>query len=86
MDITVYPNPAQSTLNLELETFNPEPETLNLELVNLHGVVVMKREPVTISAGWHKDQLDVREIAPGVYFLRANLSGEVIIKKIMITR
>jgi hypothetical protein len=82
----VYPNPARETLNLELETFNPEPETLNLELVNLQGVVVMKREPKTIAAGWHKDQLDVRGIAPGVYFLRANLGGEVIIKKIMITR
>ncbi len=85
-EIFVYPNPAQSTLNLELETFNPEPETLTLEMVNLQGVVVMTREPVTISAGWHKNQLDLRGIAPGVYFLRAKLGGDVTIKKIMITR
>ncbi len=85
-EIVVYPNPARSTLNIELETFNPEPETLNLELVNLQGVVVITREPVTITAGWYKDQLNLREIAPGVYFLRANLNGETVNKKIVITR
>jgi len=85
-NLVCYPNPAHSTLNLELETFNPEPVTLNLELVNLHGVVVMKCEPETISAGWHKDHLDVRGIAPGVYFLRAKLGGEVIIQKVLISR
>ncbi len=85
-EIFVYPNPAHETLNIELETLNPEPETLNLELVNLQGVVVMKREPETVMAGWNKSQFDLRGIAPGVYFLRANLGGEVIVKKIMITR
>jgi hypothetical protein len=31
-------------------------------------------------------QLDVRGIAPGIYFLRANSGGEVVIKKVFISR
>jgi hypothetical protein len=82
--LVCYPNPAYSTLNLELET--PSPGTLNLELVNLQGVPVITSEPGTVDAGWHKEQLDLRGLAPGVYFLRANLNGDIIVKKVVISR
>ena len=82
--VVCYPNPAHSTLNIELET--PSIGTLNLELVNLQGVSVITLEPVTVAAGWHKEQLDLRGLAPGVYFLRANLNGELVVRKVIISR
>jgi surface protein len=82
--VVCYPNPAHSTLNLELET--PSPGTLSLELVNLQGVPVITSEPGTVAAGWHKEQLDLRGLAPGVYFLRVDMNGDIIIKKVVISR
>jgi len=83
-NLVCYPNPAHSTLNLELET--PSSGTLNLELVNLQGEVVMKRDLGIVKAGWHKEQVDLRGLAPGVYFMRANMNGDFVIKKVIITR
>jgi hypothetical protein len=83
-NVVCYPNPAHSTLNLELET--PSIGTLNLELVNLQGVSVMNRDLGIMKAGWHKEQLDLRGLAPGVYFLRANMNGELVVRKVIISR
>jgi hypothetical protein len=85
-EIFVYPNPARSMLNIEFETMNPEAVALNLELLNLQGVMVIKSNPETISLGWYKHQMDVSGLAPGVYFLRAKVDGEIRMKKVVITR
>jgi uncharacterized protein (TIGR02145 family) len=85
-NLVCYPNPAQTTLNLKLETFNLKPETLNLEILNLQGVAVIEKTAITPENSWYKDQLDLRELAPGVYFLRANVGGEIIMKKVVISR
>jgi hypothetical protein len=85
-NILCYPNPARETLNIELETFNPEPETLKLEMLNIHATKVWKGEPETIGSGWHHFQLDLRDMAPGIYFLRATMNNEVMIKKVVISR
>jgi hypothetical protein len=85
-NLVCYPNPAQSTLNIELETFNLKPETLNLELLNLQGVAVIKQTALIPESSWYTDQLDLREIAPGVYFLRTNVGGEILMKKVVISR
>jgi hypothetical protein len=86
ISITVYPNPARSLINVEFEIQNAEPSTLTLELLNLQGVVVMTTNPETILSDWHKHQMEVSGMAPGVYFLRAKVDSEILIKKVAITR
>jgi hypothetical protein len=85
-EILVYPNPAHTMLNIEFESVSPETETLTMELVNVQGVSVFKYQTETIISGWQKHQLDVSGLAPGVYFLRANLDGEIRVKKVVISR
>jgi phage-related protein len=85
-EIHVYPNPAQSILNIEIENQSSEPGTMSLELRNLQGVVVMKTEPETMVAGWHKHAVEVSRFMPGVYFLRTNVNGEILMRKVIITR
>ena len=82
--VVCYPNPARSTLNLELET--PLDVPLNLEFVNIQGVSVLNRSMGIVKAGWYKEQLDLRGLAPGVYFLKVNANGDIIIRKVIITR
>jgi hypothetical protein len=81
--VVVYPNPAHETLNLELVT--PfDGTTLNLELVNLQGVSVMRLDLGIVDAGLHLNNLDLRGLAPGVYFLRVTMGGETVVKKVVI--
>jgi hypothetical protein len=83
-NVVCYPNPANATLNLELET--PSAKTLNLELVNLQGLTVIMYEPRIVGPGWHKEQMDLRGLAPGVYFLKINTGDNEIVKKVIIRR
>jgi hypothetical protein len=82
--LLVYPNPAKEILNLEFATVSDG--YVSIELVNLQGITVMKLDPGLLKAGWHKEQLDIRELTPGVYFLRSNLNGELITRKAVISR
>jgi hypothetical protein len=85
-EILVYPNPAHTMLNIEFESVSPETETLTMELVNVQGVSVFKYQTETIISGWQKHQMDLGGLAPGVYFLSANMNGEIRIKKVVISR
>jgi hypothetical protein len=86
IELVIYPNPTKSTLNIDLQSFNPEPSELTIELVNIHGVTVMQPQPETIVSGWHHLKMDVSDLAPGVYFLKAKVGDEVQMKKIIISR
>jgi hypothetical protein len=84
--ITVYPNPARETLNIAFETCNPQPAICTLQLVNLQGVTMLNQQPISLSAGWHKVQADLRGLTPGVYFLRITMNGETVNRKVVISR
>jgi hypothetical protein len=86
VEMIVYPNPTNSTLTIDLETINPEPSKLSLDLINIHGIAVMKPQAETIVSGWHHRRLDLNQLVPGVYFLRANVGGEIQMKKVVISR
>jgi hypothetical protein len=85
-EILVYPNPAKAVLNIEFESVSPETETLTMELVNVQGVSVIKYQTEAMLPGWQKHQVDLGGLAPGVYFLRANIGGEVLMNKVVISR
>jgi hypothetical protein len=85
-EILVYPNPAKAVLNIEFESVSPKTGTLKMELVDLQGVSVIKQQAETMVPGWQKHQMDLGGMAPGVYFLRANMDGEIRVKKVVISR
>jgi hypothetical protein len=80
--ISVYPNPASDFLNIEY-VMN-EAGVLNADLLDSYGSVRSKMAPGIQEPGWHKNQMDLKGLAPGIYFLRLTAGFEVITKKIII--
>jgi len=65
----VYPNPASVVLNIVLTL--PQTGKVTLELYDLTGRAVYGKDIQVTSAGEFSDQLDVHQLANGVYTLRA---------------
>ena len=72
--VSLYPNPATSTLNIEAG----EP-ILTLEVYSLVGTLVMSRQNV-------EDELDVSDLARGTYILHIQLESGSVLEKLLITR
>ena len=74
--LAVYPNPSPGVFNVE--TNEEEPVTA-LEVYNQAGTLVWKvHDPVS------QYRIDLSTQPSGVYFLRAQLDGEVVVKKLML--
>ena len=71
--VSVYPNPASSVINIKgLEGFG----NLEVAIVSLQGQVVR-----TVNNAL---EIDVKDIASGIYFLNINCDGKQIIKRIVV--
>jgi len=66
-DFLVYPNPASSTLNIELND-----DQLIKKIVEMYNVMGQKVLNHTLESGQNILQLSVSEISIGIYFLRIN--------------
>ncbi|MCB9234615.1 MAG: S8 family peptidase [Bacteroidia bacterium] len=69
--LSLYPNPVQSTLNLDLEI--AESADLKFSLLDLNGKIVWQNFPGKLGPGQHHLQweLPVQKLAPGMYIFRA---------------
>lgn len=67
LSLHVYPNPANEQFTFQYELKNKS--AVGISIHNLMGQEVMALSPETQSAGMHSQQLDVSNLAPGVYFL-----------------
>lgn len=65
--LRLYPNPARSQLNVEID--RPFPEHTNLEIRNPLGQLLRSR-PVHLSQGPNHLELDIAHLSPGMYFIR----------------
>jgi hypothetical protein len=79
-----YPNPASESINVEFETTQAKPA--NLVMMDTKGVRVLTHHIESSSPGWVSEKLDVRSLAPGVYFIMADFDGWIITKKAVIFR
>lgn len=71
-DIVVYPNPVKDILSVQI----PETDAFSkIELLNTQGQVVISSS--------QSSQLQVGALPSGVYFLRTQLDGQLIVKKVM---
>jgi PKD repeat protein len=75
--ITLYPNPAESKVNVKLE--NLLPGNVDVELTNSLGYIVARYQ-FENSAGF---DMDLSEMPAGVYFCKIFYEDGVVIKKIM---
>lgn len=65
IEFSLQPNPVSSSLTLIMTT--PHQSDIDLVIVDGNGKMFFSK---TLSAGTVKQQIDVRSLVPGVYFLR----------------
>jgi Zn-dependent metalloprotease len=68
--LTVYPNPVNTVLHVQLNTAQPV-EHGKLCITNILGENISSHE-LNIDAGQHSVEMDVAGLAPGVYFVSVN--------------
>ena len=74
----MYPNPAQETLNIELDLVETVP--VSIEISDIAGTVVTQRNYGNLS-GHLLFPIDVTQFNPGVYYSKIVAGKEVITKK-----
>jgi hypothetical protein len=84
-DINVYPNPTAGKLTVALNSANEAQEKVEVEMVNLVGQLVYKKD-LEFKDG--KEMIDLQEgVANGVYIVRVkNADEKVVTKKIILER
>lgn len=72
---TLYPNPATSVLNMDLQL--EESDDVTVSIMNSLGEVVMTKNVGTLLSGKNLLTFDVNELASGVYIVNVNTSKGV---------
>ena len=80
--LVVYPNPARELLNTEYTIDHIS--AVALDVLDLAGTTVLNIRHDNQQPGWHKQQLDLNSITPGVYFIRLITDNQTITKKIVV--
>lgn len=78
--LVVYPNPTRNLINVQL---NAQDSKIELELINYLGQIV-ERTSVITATGQTELQFNLNGLAKGLYYLKADIDGEVITKKIIL--
>lgn len=81
---SVYPNPAneQATINFSLTSS----AKVTVELVDYAGKVISSTDLGTVSAGANQHVVNTAELAEGVYFYNLNVDGDIITKKLVVSK
>lgn len=80
VSLAVYPNPAKNTLHLAVQS--EQPQELMAELITIDGRTVMSRKLSVF--GNDVQQLDIRSVPSGFYFLRLSNEKGVLTQKVII--
>ena len=82
-EVTLYPNPARATVNIDfLVNYYEE---LVLELTDISGKSLDKRNFGFITPGHYKMQYSVEKLEAGIYFLRfRSVDGNPVSKKLLV--
>jgi len=78
--VSVYPNPATETINIQIEKFN-NTENNNIEIVDMAGVTVYKQ--IITSSNY---RINLAELNSGIYLLQIKNNNSCITKKISIVK
>jgi hypothetical protein len=67
-EVSLYPNPARESINLELTRFEKASSLNNIKIFDVAGNIVLSQEKVLMQLG-EAHQIETRALAKGVYFL-----------------
>lgn len=77
----LYPNPNKGNYNIDYNTASDE--TLNLEVYNVAGVNIIKKD-WKVNKGGNRTTINLQEVPAGVYFTKlSSLKGSVVIKMVI---
>ena len=82
IEVSIYPNPVQSYLNIKFANSNFE--TIDLQMFDASGRTVLKLSDISSKASEYK--VDVSKMNNGIYLLKLNSTGKTITKKILVNR
>lgn len=80
-EISVYPNPSAGVLNISTGSTQKE---LNLVLISSSGRIVYSDKMNIGQDGGISKQIDLSNLAKGIYFVRLSNASQNIVKKIIL--
>lgn len=81
---SLFPNPAQNTLNIQYEVVDNE--EVGVELYNAAGQLLASPKPFVKGKGVYTEKLDLRGFAAGVYVVKVKIGDKTSAKKVMLLR
>lgn len=69
--INVAPNPVTANGSFKLNITSAQPGKMEMIISDMQGRV-MKRQAVSYTAGYNSIDMNVGDLAPGIYYIRAN--------------
>lgn len=79
--ISLYPNPTNGMFNLNINNANSN--QVIITVMDMQGKVVYNELDKNISAQYNK-QIDLTDLAKGIYYVRLNIGSEVKIEKLIV--
>ena len=79
-EVKIYPNPSEGLFQLEIETGRVG--DIQWSIYNLQGQLIITHKEEQIKE--MKTSLDLNNLAKGIYYLRINAGGEMVVRKIVI--
>ncbi len=76
-EVNIFPNPANDVFNIEIKNGNNT--MVNISLFNAVGQQVLSGSFASLSY-----QVDCKSLSNGIYFVRIEIGGEVVVKKILL--
>jgi hypothetical protein len=77
--ISVFPNPMMETL--EIKTISSTRSTA--AIVDMNGAVIAEKEMISVAGGVQKAVFDVRQLGQGVYLVRTQVDGKMVVRKVV---
>lgn len=80
----VFPNPANSVMNVELEMVTSE--RISIDFVNMLGQVVKSVDLGQRSTGLNREVIDIQDMADGFYLMNVTIGNDQLTHKLQVVR
>ncbi len=81
-EVSLYPVPVNNQLNIRIDAVDGS--EVSVDIVNLSGQVVLRQVPGYLPQGQSRVEVDVNQLADGMYFTRIQLGEETITRKFIV--
>lgn len=83
-EVSIYPNPATDFLTIYNQSIQSEP--LNVWIYNLAGQLCFESSQTLIPIGITENQIDVRSLSSGLYYIKVKIGGRNVSQLLSIVR